>query len=379
MQDFILKEIINSDMAAELEKIGFDKSYIYKAKNKFEYKNIKLFSLSLPQANILKQTAVSVGADCGVHREMITGKVETMDCLVGGSISQLEKIADKLKLQPFGLKVLGEEIEEFTKPQSFKSTQMAGILNITENSFSDGGEYLQSEHAIEHLLSLIQEGADVIDIGAESTKPYSEAIPVDVQLEKLIPIMEFIRQNNITVPVSIDTRSSIVAEECIKSGAQIINDVSGFDYDPDMADVISKYGVKVVLQHSKGTPENMQNNPQYENLMDELYLGLKQKIEFALSKGIKLENIIVDPGIGFGKTKENNFEIIRRVQEFQGLKCPVMLGISRKSLLGMKQSDNHIKDVYTLALNGLAIERKVDYIRVHNVKLHKELINLLNY
>ena len=176
---------------------------------------------------------------------------------------------------------------------------------------------------------------------------------------------------------SIDTRSAKVAEECIKAGAEIINDVSGLEYDKEMAEVIAKYGVKIIIQHSKGTPENMQNAPIYENLTDEIYFGLKDKIDYAVSKGVKRENIIVDPGIGFGKTRADNFEIIKRIKEFKCLNCPVMLGISRKSLLDMSNEDNLTKDIFTTALNTLAVENGVDYLRVHNVKMHKQLVTLL--
>ena len=144
-----------------------------------------------------------------------------------------------------------------------------------------------------------------------------------------------------------------------------------------MAEVIAKYGVKIIIQHSKGTPENMQNAPIYENLTDEIYFGLKDKIDYAVSKGVKRENIIVDPGIGFGKTRADNFEIIKRIKEFKCLNCPVMLGISRKSLLDMNNEDNLTKDIFTTAINTLAVENGVDYLRVHNVKMHKQLVTLL--
>ena len=252
-------------------------------------------------------------------------------------------------------------------------TQLVGILNLTPNSFSDGGIFNDFEKAKEHLLELINDGADIIDIGAESTKPYSQAVSSKDQLEKLLPIIDFAKEK---IPLSIDTRSAEVAEECIKAGANIINDVSGFDYDEKMVDVIAKYNVPIIIQHSKGTPEDMQNSPEYTDLIEEIFLNLRKKIDFAHSKGI--ENIIIDPGIGFGKTRENNFEIIRRVEEFQNLGCPLMLGISRKSLLDMQNTDNLDKDIYTTALNTLAIERNVDYIRVHNVKMHKKLIDLMS-
>lgn len=380
MHDFVLREIKKTNIENELKKIGFDKSYTHKAKEKFEYKNIKIYSLKPAMANIIKQTSLSVGCDCATHREVITGKIENSDCILGGSVSQIKKVAEKLKFQPFGLKKLGEELEKLCPPLAggpksviSRRTQLVGILNLTSNSFSDGGMYNDFERAKEHLLELINDGADIVDIGAESTKPYSKAVPAKEQLEKLLPIIDFAKGK---IPLSIDTRSSEVAEECLNAGANIINDVSGFDYDEKMADIIVKYNVPVIIQHSKGTPENMQNSPVYADLMEEIFLNLRKKVDFACSKGI--ENIIIDPGIGFGKSREDNFEIIRRVEEFESLGCPIMLGISRKSLLDMQNADNFDKDIYTTAINALAIERNVDYIRVHNVKMHKKLIDLMS-
>ena len=373
MNEFILKEIVNADMAIELEEIGFDKSYVHKAVDKFHYHNIKIYNLSPAQANILKQTALAAGADCATHREVITVQIEKSDCILGASTSQILQIAVKLEHQPFGLKKLGTELLKMLKVTNRKKTQIVGILNITENSFSDGGMYYDTEKACRHLLELVNDGADIIDIGAESTKPFSKEISAEKQLEKLIPVLDFIRKQNIKIPISIDTRSATVAEKCIECGVQIINDVSGLEYDTKMADVISKSGVKIIIQHSKGTPENMQISPHYKSTMDDIYIDLKRRVEFALLKGIKKENIIIDPGIGFGKTREDNFEIIRRIEEFYGLGLPVMIGLSRKSLLNMQDEDNFTKDIYTAALNTIVISKNVDYIRVHNVKLHKKL------
>ena len=376
MHDFVLKEIVTDDLEKELSSVGFDKSYIKKACDKFVYKNIKIFDLTPAQANILKQTALSVGADCATHRETITAKVEKTDCILGGSLSQIEKIAGKLACQPFGLKKLGEMLLQ-RHEKKLDGCKIVGILNLTTNSFSDGGEFYEFDKAVEHLNEMINDGADVVDIGAESTKPYSEPVSDDMQLAKLVPVLEYIKKNNIMAAISIDTRSATVAQRCLELGADIINDVSGFDYDEKMPEVIAEFNAKVVIQHSKGTPQNMQDKPVYSNLMDEIYLGLKNKIDIALSKGIKRENIIIDPGIGFGKTREDNFEIIKRIEEFYGLGCPVMLGVSRKSLLNMPDADNFTKDIFTLALNSLAISKKVDFLRVHNVKINKKLVELL--
>ena len=216
MHDFIFREIKETDIKQEIEKIGFDTCYSHKAREKFEYKNIKIYSLKPAMANIIKQTALSVGCDCATHREVITGKIEKSDCILGGSVSQIKKIAEKLKFQPFGLKKLGEELEKSCSPfpegtKTFVSrsgTQLVGILNLTPNSFSDGGMYNDFDSAKEHLLELINDGANIIDIGAESTKPYSKSVPVKEQLEKLLPIIDFAKGK---IPLSIDTRNSEVA------------------------------------------------------------------------------------------------------------------------------------------------------------------------
>lgn len=378
MHDFLLKEITNSNIEQELEYIGFDKSYKNKAAEKFNYKNFKIFKLTPAQANILKQTALTVGADCGTHRQVITGQIEYSDCILGGSLSQIKKIAKKLQAQPFKLKLLGQMLEDKLHNINTQKTQIIGILNVTTNSFSDGGNFYKFEDSIKHLQELIADGADIIDIGAESTKPFSNPVSSEDQLKKLIPILKYIKENNITTPISIDTRSAEVAKQCITLGANIINDVSGFDYDKNMIKVIAENPqVKIILQHSKGTPEIMQITPHYDNLMDEIFVSLKTKVDFAISNGIKKENIIIDPGIGFGKTKEHNFEILKRWQELQSIGCPILIGLSRKSLLNMPQAQNSEKDTYSLALATPLLMDNIDYIRVHNVKIHKKLQTIL--
>lgn len=379
MHDFLVKKLSNTNIEQELINIGFDKTYTHTAKDKFEYINFKIFNLTPAQANIIKQTAISVGADCGTHREVITGKIENSNCILGGSLSQIKKISEKLQRQPFGLKSLGEILEEKTKIKLPEKTQLMGVLNVTTNSLSDGGDFYDFDKSIEHLKQLIDDGADIIDIGAESTKPYSKPVSSNDQLKKLEPILNYIKTQNIKIPISIDTRSSVVAKRCIELGADIINDVSGFDFDNNMVNVLAQNpNTKIVIQHSQGSPEIMQNNPTYSNLMDEIYTILKNKVDFAINNGIKFENIIIDPGIGFGKTKEDNFEILRRWKELKTIGCPVLIGISRKSLLDMPQATNEEKDIYTLALDSILMNENIDIIRVHNVKIHKKISSILN-
>ena len=374
MENFKLKELVTQDIEHELEKIGFDSSYIKKAADKYRYKTIKIFDLSIAQANILKQTALTFGADCAVNREILTAKKLTTDTILGGSYSQLIKITEKLKQQPFAMKVLSKNILELliNKP---RTTKIVGILNVTPDSFSDGGLYTDIKSAQKHLISMINDGADVIDIGAESTRPYSEEVPAEEQIKRLTPILKFIKSENLKTLTSVDTRSSIVAEFALDNGVNIINDVSGFDYDSLMPKIISKYQAQVIIQHSQGLPNNMQNNPTYSDVVEEIYKSLQSKLNLATNAGIK--NIILDVGIGFGKSQKDNFEILNRIEEFYSLNSPIMVGVSRKSLLGLSNSnDNTLKDSLTLAISYPLIQKGVDYLRVHNVKLHKMLYEL---
>lgn len=382
MHDFCIKELSGSNLEQELAYIGFDSSYIHKATEKFKYKNFKIYSLSCAQANIIKQTALTVGADCATNRNVISGNAGISDVILGGSIAQILKIAAKLQFQPFGLKELGIKISQklAEKTLSCNRTKIMGILNITPDSFSDGGSFFKFEDAIRHLEELINDGADIIDIGAETTKPGATATPAQEQLKRLLPVLKYIQSNNLKIPISIDTRCAETAAECINLGANIINDVSGFDFDPKMINVIKQNPhVKVIIQHSRGIPENMQNevNTKYDNLMDEIFINLQNKINLAIANNIKLGNIIIDPGIGFGKTRKQNFEILQRWQELRTIGCPILIGLSRKSLLNMSKSSNEDKDMYSLALDSILISQNIDYIRVHNVKIHKKLQEIM--
>lgn len=375
MNEFVLKEIVGANIESELIKIGFDSSYCAKASKKYQYRNLKIYSLSAAQANILKQTALSCGADCATNRNVITGQIEKSAVILGGSESELNNIAQKLKFQPFSLGLLANKILEFLQPKCREMTQLVGILNVTPDSFSDGGMYLDGENARQHFLQMVDDGANFIDIGAESTRPSSKEVPANEQIRRLDSILDFVNSQN-KVTISVDTRSAIVADYVLDKGAHYINDVSGFDFDSKMPEVIAKHGAGVIIQHSKGIPENMQDNPLYTDVVQEVYDVLFNKIEIAKSLGIN--DIIIDPGIGFGKKKEDNFEILNRIEEFYSLGCKVMVGISRKSFLGVTSTDNELKDSLSLAVSYPLIQKRVDYLRVHNVKLHAKLINMLN-
>lgn len=372
MSNFLLRQVEYNNIQEELASIEFDSSYRNKIAEKFRHKNIKIYNLSLAQANILKQTALIFGADCAINRNVITGNIEKSDVILCGSYSQLLKVAEKLKSQPFKLAILAKEIEDFLKP-SLRKTKIVGILNVTPDSFSDGGLYNEPQIAIKKLVELFEDGADMVDIGAESTRPNSVAVNSEEQIKRLKPVLEFIQKEfNGKLPISVDTRSSDVADFALNLGVNIINDASGAEYDPKILNVVSKYNAGIILQHSKGTPNS---EPVYTNLIDEIFSGLKNKVDDAKEAGIN--NIIIDPGIGFGKSRLDNLKILDSIDDFYGLNCPVMIGISRKRILGVPTSEISLKDALTLAYSYPLIEKKVDFLRVHNVKMHKTFINSL--
>lgn len=372
MNKFLLRQVEYNNIQDELATIEFDSSYRDKIAEKFRYKNIKIYNLSLAQANILKQIALIFGADCAINKNVITGKVEKSDVILCGSYSQLVKIAEKLKFQPFKLAILAKEIEEFLIP-SARKTKIVGILNVTPDSFSDGGLYNEPYKAQQKLVELFEDGADMVDIGAESTRPNSISVSSEEQIKRLKPVLEFAQKEfGGKLLISVDTRSSEVADFVLNLGVNIINDVSGAEYDSNILKVVSKYNAGIILQHSKGTPSE---EPVYKNVVDEIFVSLNKKITYAKEYGIN--NIIVDPGIGFGKSRKNNFIIIDNIEDFYGLHCPVMVGISRKRFIGLDINDNALKDSLTLAYSYPLIMKNVDFLRVHNVKLHKTLMNSL--
>jgi len=255
-------------------------------------------------------------------------------------------------------------------------THIMGILNITPDSFSDGGLYLDTEKAVEHALRLADDGADIIDVGGESTRPYSQRVPLEEELKRVIPVIEGIRRYS-DIPISIDTYKAEVAKRAIDAGASIVNDITALRGDPLMAEVVRDRQVPLVLMHMKGDPSNMQDNPTYDNLMEEISLFLKERAQYAISRGISEEKVIVDPGIGFGKTFEHNLEIINRLGILQELGYPILIGTSRKRFLGeILDKEPMERDIGTMATVTAAILNGANIVRVHNVKMAKDVVKV---
>lgn len=255
-----------------------------------------------------------------------------------------------------------------------KKTYIMGILNITPDSFSDGGLYLDKSIAIKRAYEMVEEGADIIDIGGESTRPGSEPVPLEEEIARTIPLIKEISKN-IKVPISIDTYKSEVARRAIDAGASIVNDIGGLRFDPDMPKIITEYKVPVVIMHIKGTPKNMQRDPVYEALIPEIMDYLRMSIRIAVEAGIADDKIIIDPGIGFGKTFDHNLEIIKNLHEFTFLEKPVLVGPSRKAFIGKILDDAPVSERLegTASAVAVAIFNGANIIRVHDVKEMKKV------
>jgi dihydropteroate synthase len=249
-----------------------------------------------------------------------------------------------------------------------------GILNVTPDSFSDGGQFIKTDAAVNHALQMTEEGADIIDIGGESTRPGAKPVSLEDELHRVIPVIESIRVCS-DICISIDTYKADVAEKAITSGADIINDISGLQFDNRMKDVARTAGVPVIIMHINGSPRDMQKNPHYDDLMQEIVVYFEERVEFCDQNGIKKENIILDPGIGFGKRLQDNFELLRELNQIKNLGFPVLTGPSRKSFVRIKLDlpaedclEGTIVAVTASILNGAKI------VRVHDIKKIKRAV-----
>ncbi len=257
-------------------------------------------------------------------------------------------------------------------------TYIMGVINVTPDSFSDGGRFLHAQNAAEQARDLVAHGADILDIGGESTRPFSESVSAEEELRRVIPAIKAIRQIT-QVPISIDTTKAMVAEKALEAGADIINDISALRFDPRMVAVAKQCNAPIILMHMQGTPRDMQINPHYSDVINEVSSFLQDRVEWALEHGIHRDRIIVDPGIGFGKNLEDNLALINRLDEL-ALDFPVLVGPSRKAFLGAITGIEipEDRDVATLGAVAAAILKGAHIIRVHNVALTVQVVRVID-
>ncbi|KXG45106.1 dihydropteroate synthase [Tepidibacillus decaturensis] len=372
----------------EMRKLGADEPGIRLMAPKAETILIKIQNLSLKAANLIKQEMLSKGGDAVLHKDVSMLTKETSDVLLIGTRRQYWEIIRKLKVQPFGLKQVGREIESVLYSEDVSNrertlhskgidltigrhTLVMGILNVTPDSFSDGGKYNQLAIALEHAKKMIADGADIIDVGGESTRPGHQEISVEEELERVIPVIRALAKE-IKVPISVDTYKAEVAQQAIEAGAHIINDVWGFKKDPNMAKVVAEYQVPVILMHNR-------MNMEYDSLMDDIIADLRESIQIAITAGVKADQIILDPGIGFAKTYQDNLQVMNRLDEIVALGYPVLLGTSRKSIIGNTLHlpvDERLEG--TAATVAMGIVKGCKIMRVHDVKEMKRVCKMMD-
>lgn len=348
---------------------------------------IHLPMLACRQANVLKQEMLSVGGDAAVARGTVACSIDATDVILIGTERQLVQLCDKLKAQPFGLAALGPEIRQLldttTQPAgwltarrtlSVKRPLIMGILNITPDSFSDGGSYTSIDQALKRAAEMVDQGADIIDIGGESTRPGAPTVSVDEELGRVIPVIEHIA-GQLDVPLSIDTWKSRVAEAAVDAGAEIINDISGFAFDPAMAGIAARSKAGVVLMHTRGKPDEMQRNTAYADLPGEVIDELRSAMDRAVGAGVAMERVVLDPGIGFAKNAADNMELLRRLAEFHCLGRPILIGTSRKAFIGKVLGKESAQDRLhgTSATVAMAVMNGASILRVHDVAAMRDV------
>ncbi len=371
---------LREDIEASMSDVGASPEGIELMSKKGRIYPIFLRDVPLRDAIIMKQEALAVGGDCAVSWGVVGLSADKTDALLLLTERQLEIFASKMEFQPFNGKKISEEVRDVVDNQkkskySFRAGDkeielpfaVMGILNVTPDSFSDGGRYDRPDAAIERALQMVEEGASIIDVGGESSRPGSPRVSAEEELRRIMPVIKGIREVS-DIPLSVDTYKPEVAEKALNAGADIINDIYGLRKD-GMAELIAEHGAGVIIMHMKGDPDNMQKNPEYDDVISEIIAFLDLQAEKAIEAGISPESIAIDPGIGFGKTLEHNLRIIRELRAFRSLGFPVLLGASRKSFIGMSL-DLPVQDRKepSVAVACMGLQRGASIFRVHDVK-----------
>lgn len=392
----MLKVIVNEEEGRrELQRIGVHPEGIAIMLPKLRGIVMKFRELPPQDALILKQEMLAMGGDAAVAETALPPSSTVTDVLLMGTRKQMAHLSERLQRQHERLRNLGAEIAgelaNLEKRITMKiggrtfsfgtRTYIMGILNITPDSFYDGGKYATPERAVERAKEMERQGADIIDIGGESSRPFSEPVSAAEELERILPVIRAVK-DEVKVPVSVDTHKPEVAERALSEGADMVNDIMALRAE-GMAEVIREHDVPVCLMHMKGTPKDMQVNPSYESVTEEIYAFLRERILYATERGIPEEHLIIDPGIGFGKRTgkgiEDNCDIIAHLRELKGLGRPVLVGISQKSFIGNilgAGKDERMEG--SLGAEAVAIANGADIIRCHHVLETKRMATVVD-
>lgn len=376
---------------AELRRVGADPAGVAKMTDKAGFLALKAHGVRAPGANILKQEMLALGGEVAVGRGVVNCSVERTDVVILGTRKQVRALLGKLRPQPFGLRGLAAELEAALGAPGHafelawhggvlrlsERPHVMGVLNVTPDSFSDGGDFADPRAALDRALAMVEEGADVLDVGGESTRPGSLGVDAEVEISRVVPLIEYLAPR-IPVPISVDTTKAPVARRAAQAGAAIVNDVSGLRLDPELAAATAEAGCALVVMHMRGTPRTMQADTGYADLVAEVWGALHESVAAAVAAGVPRGRVIVDPGLGFGKSVAGNLVLLQRLGELTSLGCPILVGASRKSFIGKTLGIDAPKDRLegSLAAAVVALWNGAHLLRVHDVRATRRALDL---
>ncbi len=384
-----------NDAVALMRQIGADVHGVSLMKNKMVHYNFRVGPLPAAAANIIKQEMLSTGGEAAVTRGVINCNANNSDAILSATRKQFRKFCRKLRAQPFSLAQMADRLEAALRNQE-KNTGLPfacrgikvdlkqqslimGVLNVTPDSFSDGNHFFTYEKALNQARRLVSEGADILDIGGESTRPGAARVAENEELNRVLPVIETLRREFPDLPISIDTYKSRVAIAALNAGADIINDISAFNFDSNMANVVASTEAYACLMHIQGTPNAMQKDPVYSDLFADICHYFEKSINLAIKAGVKIEKLMLDPGIGFGKTLEHNLLLLKHLKDFTGFGLPLLIGTSRKSFIG-KLTDEPVDQRLSasLATAAQALTNGANIVRVHDVAATKQALTVID-
>uniref|UniRef100_A0A7C3MJE0 Dihydropteroate synthase n=1 Tax=Dictyoglomus thermophilum TaxID=14 RepID=A0A7C3MJE0_DICTH len=389
----MIMELTLDFLIKEMEKVGahFDSFSIFLRKSRII--PLKIFDITSPTANILKQEMLSIGGDVVVHKNVVNCGINKNDVILLGTKKHYDILIKKLEnINYFDIPKVYNLLKNFFEKDKvsyiespwkrkiiFDRTLIMGIINVTPDSFYANSRKINLEEILNTAKYMIENKVDIIDIGGQSTRPGSDPVDEEEEINRVIPAVKIIRENFSNIFISVDTYRARVAEKAIELGADMINDISGFRFDDNLVKVISEYKIPYVLMHMKGTPKDMQINPYYDDVIKEIYEFFLERLNYAEGYRVDLDKVIIDPGIGFGKRYEDNLEILARITEFKSLKKPILIGASRKSFIGKVLGDIPPEERLegTLGVTALCALKDVDIVRVHDVKENKRVIDVI--
>ncbi len=380
-----IKIVSICELFEELRKIGVDERAFPIFRDKANLLLLKIYDIDSRAATILKQEFLSAGGDAAIHKDVIKFEKATTSVLLIGTMRTYNEVLRKLEYQPFfGLDSIREELKEAiltlevqnTQENTHKTPKIMGILNVSPDSFYSGSRLLDESSVLNRTEEMIKEGADILDVGGESTRPGALPLSDEEELNRVIPVISSIRKKFIDIPISVDTYKVKVAKEAIEAGATILNIIS---LTEEMIEFLECIETPFIFMHMRGTPKDMQNYTDYSDVIKEILLYFQEKITYLEKRGIKRERMIIDPGIGFAKTAKQNFEILRSLKAFKIFGLPVLVGHSRKSFLGklLNEAEPEERLSGTLAVTAYAAMNEADIIRVHDVKENIEVLKVI--